>query len=143
MSALAIAAAVEFVPAWYGSVNPQVTAVQVLTPSLYRPDPGCSAQPDLAVCLQHWRFMHDYCSISPDELPLLGSAVDFRGPCARHDRCLEDGGANDTCNRLLFAEMRQNCMARYDRWDPRRPICSRVAEAYLDAVGPLLSVIRP
>lgn len=78
--------------------------------------------------------MHDYCSGSPDQLPSPGANADFRGPCARHDQCLERGGTNNFCNNQLYADMMQNCAYTYGTLDPRYELCQKNAEVYWTVV---------
>jgi len=105
----------------------------VNVPSDYVYDPDCHQMPQGRHC-ENWRYMHDYCSKSPDELPSPGANADFRGPCARHDQCLERGGTNNFCNNQLWTDMGQQCKYTYGSADPRMQYCLTNADVYFVAV---------
>lgn len=80
--------------------------------------------------------LHDYCTDSPDKFPNpLGRDADFRGPCARHDLCLEAKAVpNSTCNARLRDDLITNCKQTYGRWNPIRIDCIDTAFIYWAAV---------
>jgi hypothetical protein len=80
--------------------------------------------------------LHDYCTDSPDKFPNpLGRDADFRGPCARHDLCLEDKLVPaSTCNSRLRDDLITNCKRTYGRWNPIRVSCIETAFVYWGAV---------
>ena len=53
------------------------------------------------------KTLHDYCSYSPDS---WGKA-NFRGPCARHDMCIQyhQRANRAACDSALFSDLRTNC----------------------------------
>ncbi len=106
---------------------------KVEIPDDYIYDPDCARVPAGRTC-NNWVYMHDYCSGSPDQLPSPGANADFRGPCARHDQCLERGGTNNFCNNQLYTDMMQNCAYTYGTLDPRYELCQKNAEAYWTVV---------
>lgn len=120
----------------HGALNGSGSKVEI--PEDYIFDPNCERVPEGRSC-DSWVFMHDYCSGSPDQLPAPGANADFRGPCARHDMCLESGGTNNFCNNQLFLDMKQNCEYTYGAVDPRYQFCLANAGVYWDVV----SVIQP
>lgn len=76
---------------------------------------------------------HDYCTKSPDS---WGQA-NFRGPCARHDMCLDFNWAGDsTCHSWLRNDLIRQCDAAYDRWYEvtEKLKCRGVAVVYWAAV---------
>ena len=89
---------------------------KVVVPASYCYDPATTKNPG-------W---HDYCTHSPDS---YGSA-DFRGPCARHDMCLQAGHSHHTCDGPLLANMKTNCKHSYGRWNPTRYKCEATAYGY-------------
>ncbi|WP_194836678.1 hypothetical protein [Nocardia sp. XZ_19_369] len=134
----------------HGFFNGSGSKVEI--PDDYVYDPDCERVPAAASC-STWVLMHDYCSFSPDQLPAPGANADFRGPCARHDMCLENGGTNNFCNNQLWNHMLQNCQYTYGNADPRREFCDNNAAVYFVAVtvgqppfpgynGPLVPVPR-
>jgi hypothetical protein len=79
--------------------------------------------------------LHDYCTKSPDEFPNpVGKNANFRGPCARHDLCLEGGTARRTCDSRLRTDLQTNCKATYGRLNPARSACLDTAVIYWAAV---------
>ena len=72
------------------------------------------------------RAWHDYCTKSPDS---WGSA-DFRGPCARHDMCLQAGHSHGTCDGPLLNNLKTNCKHSYSWYNPSRYKCEAVAYSY-------------
>lgn len=79
---------------------------------------------------------HDYCSSnSPDS---YGSAS-FKGPCARHDLCIEFKQAPDRsyCDDFLKKNMRTNCRYAYSAWYyyDKLHICYGYASSYHKAVS--------
>jgi hypothetical protein len=110
---------------------------EVTVPDDYIYDPDCKQMPEGRDCIGGWKFMHDYCSGSPDQLPSPGANADFRGPCARHDQCLERGGTNASCNQKFHENLYQNCKYTYGAADPRRAYCDKNADAYFSAVTAL------
>ncbi len=77
---------------------------------------------------------HDYCTKSPNG---YGQAS-FRGPCARHDLCIEFKQAThrNYCDSHLKATMRVNCRYAYDRWYEKASkfVCYRHATVFYAAV---------
>ncbi|RDI53371.1 hypothetical protein DFR68_103761 [Nocardia mexicana] len=120
----------------HGALNGSGSKVEV--PDDYIYDPDCKQIPQGETC-DSWRFEHDYCSGSPDQLPSPGANADFSGPCARHDMCLAGGGTNNFCNNQLFTDMTQNCKYTYGTLDPRYTLCLDNAEVYWTVV----STIQP
>jgi hypothetical protein len=80
--------------------------------------------------------LHDYCTSSPDKFPNpFGRDADFRGPCARHDLCLEGKTVPaSTCNARLRTDLITNCKRTYGRWNPIRIDCIETAFVYFAAV---------
>ncbi|MFB0836049.1 phospholipase A2 [Arthrobacter halodurans] len=84
------------------------------------------------------RTLHDYCSFSPDS---WGNA-DFRGPCARHDQCIENNlwrAPEDrkqhraaVCDADLPDDMHENCQV-YSR--KALQSCEAIAGVYFAAVS--------
>lgn len=105
----------------YSAVSPQSgpTPAFVDVPSHYVYNPALGAR-------------HDYCTNSPDQFPNpAGSNADFRGPCARHDLCYDDGTISKfTCDNRLLAHMYENCEHEYAWYNPTRPVCKETAEVY-------------
>jgi hypothetical protein len=81
--------------------------------------------------------LHDYCTDSPDKYPNpFGRDADFRGPCARHDLCLEEKTVPArTCNSRLRDDLITNCKRTYGRWNPVRVSCIETAFVYYGAVS--------
>lgn len=85
------------------------------------------------------KTLHDYCSYSPDSW----GGANFRGPCARHDMCIESGGKSGksvgsyrpTCDNNLWDNLNSNCKYEYGKWDPRRYACEDTAEVYWATVS--------
>lgn len=81
---------------------------------------------------------HDYCTHSPDQYSALpggyGGTADFRGPCARHDMCLQAGYSHSTCDGPLLNNLKTNCKQRFGTFDPRRYDCEQVAYQYYLAI---------
>lgn len=73
---------------------------------------------------------HDYCTHSPDQYSGIGGSADFRGPCARHDMCLQAGYSHGTCDGPLLNNLKTNCKQRFGTFDPRRYDCEKVAYEY-------------
>ncbi|QIS11865.1 hypothetical protein [Nocardia arthritidis] len=115
----------------HSAINGSGTKIEV--PDDYIYDPNCEHVPAGRTC-DSWVYMHDYCSGAPDQFPAPGANADFRGPCARHDMCLENGGTNNFCNNQLFDQMLQNCKYAYGYVDPRFDTCSKTALVYWTAV---------
>jgi hypothetical protein len=79
--------------------------------------------------------LHDYCTDSPDKYPNpFGKNADFRGPCARHDLCLEAKTTPATCHERLRNDLITNCKQTYGRWNPVRVSCIETALVYWAAV---------
>lgn len=72
------------------------------------------------------RAWHDYCTKSPDSY----GRADFRGPCARHDMCLQSTRSHSRCDGPLLSNMKTNCRYAYGRWNPARYTCESVAYGY-------------
>ncbi len=79
--------------------------------------------------------LHDYCTKSPDEFPNpVGANANFRGPCARHDMCLEARRPSQGCNNALWSDMVTNCRYTYGVLNPIRQQCINTAHVYWVAV---------
>jgi hypothetical protein len=79
--------------------------------------------------------LHDYCTKSPDEFPNpVGGNANFRGPCARHDLCLEARRPSQGCNNALWSDMVSNCVDKYSWFNPARQACINTAHVYWVAV---------
>lgn len=79
--------------------------------------------------------LHDYCTKSPDEFPNpVGKNANFRGPCARHDMCLEARRPTQGCHNALWANLVSNCNYTYGALNPIRGQCHRTAHIYWVAV---------
>jgi hypothetical protein len=92
-------------------------------PDLKRP------QPD-----RNWRKpWHDYCTKSPDTY----GPASFRGPCARHDLCIEFklGLDRDYCDHWLKDNMRVNCRNAFGKYNPDRYGCYNRASIYFWVVN--------
>lgn len=78
------------------------------------------------------RSLHDYCTSSPDSFPTWGKNANFRGPCARHDMCIQyrQAAHRSTCDARLLANLRSECRYTYGWLDPRRGNCLSVASVY-------------
>ncbi|MGI8459426.1 MAG: hypothetical protein ACR2LI_15130 [Propionibacteriaceae bacterium] len=82
---------------------------------------------------KHQRTLHDYCTKSPDEFPAPGTNANFRGPCARHDMCIQYRQATkrSVCDSRLLANLKSECRWTYSgRFDLRRGACLTTAHAY-------------
>ena len=78
---------------------------------------------------------HDYCTKSPDRLPVKGRKADFRGPCARHDMCIEyKQHSRKTCDSYLLTNLRSECRYTYGKWTLRRGECLATAYVYWKVV---------
>lgn len=103
---------------------------KVVVPSKYCYDPHTSIHIG-------W---HDYCTKSPDSVYFKGTfgfgagTVDFRGPYARHDMCLEASHSHKKCDGPLYDNLRQNCRQRFSGVNPNRYKCYTVAYAYYKIV---------
>ncbi len=78
------------------------------------------------------RTLHDYCTKSPDAYRPLGRDADFRGPCARHDMCIQyKQHKRSTCDAYLLANLKSECRYTYSHsYDPRRGACLSTAYTY-------------
>lgn len=77
--------------------------------------------------------LHDYCSDSPDWFPAPGRNADFRGPCARHDMCIEfHQKQRSTCDGDLKTRMHDECNWTYSGFFDfaRRKSCNATADVY-------------
>lgn len=93
----------------------------VTIPSNYYYNPHTKSHPTL----------HDYCTKSPDSFPAPGKNADFRGPCARHDMCIQyRQKARSSCDADLLNNMYRECKYTYGFFDPRRYPCLNTARAY-------------
>jgi hypothetical protein len=74
--------------------------------------------------------LHDYCTSSNDTPRIYSKSVDFRGPCARHDLCLEFKQApkRSYCDTGFKSWMRTNC--RYSFTGTDRKKCYGTARNY-------------
>lgn len=101
---------------------------KVVVPSNYCYDPHTS---------NHTGW-HDYCTDSPDAVYVSSGApfgvgsgtVDFRGPCARHDMCLQSSHSHSKCDGPLLSNMKTNCSQRFASYNPARYKCDAVAYTY-------------
>lgn len=88
--------------------------------------------------------LRDYCTYSPDEYaPLEGNAgrpvADFRGPCAKHDLCLDPDyskiqGTNMECHRIFRNDLHKTCKGVYSAGSESRKLCLTRADYYYSAV---------
>jgi hypothetical protein len=84
------------------------------------------------------RGWHDYCTHAPDSVYVSSGApfgvgsgtVDFRGPCARHDMCLQSTHSHSKCDGPLLSNLKQNCSQRFASYNPARYKCDAVAYTY-------------
>ncbi len=76
--------------------------------------------------------LHDYCTASPDKFYTFGADADFRGPCARHDMCIQYyQKRRSSCDSDLLARMKAECRYTYSHsWDPRHGACLSTAYVY-------------
>lgn len=90
-------------------------------------------------------WLHDYCSAAPDEFPApVGPKADFRGPCARHDMCLEAHKVPaQVCHGQLRNDLITNCNHWYGWNNPLRYSCTDVAGKYWAAVTAWSRVPHP
>jgi hypothetical protein len=80
---------------------------------------------------KHQRTLHDYCTKSPDSFPTPGKNADFRGPCARHDMCIQyKQKKRSSCDSDLLRNMSSECRYTYKWYDPRRGACLDTAKVY-------------
>lgn len=93
---------------------------KVVVPSNYCYDPDTT----------NHRGWHDYCTSSPDSVYAGTGVVDFRGPCARHDMCLQASRSHSKCDGPLYNDMIKNCDQRFAWYNPSRAVCHRVAATY-------------
>lgn len=108
----------------YGPMATGASAVPI--PSDYYYVPGAGAR-------------HDFCTMSPDYFPsLIGDNADFRGPCARHDMCMDRADANGTGYRPCHGPFRDDlntvCKAAYSFINPNLADCLSAAAVYHAAV---------
>ncbi|MGL4305764.1 MAG: hypothetical protein ACRCSF_06380 [Mycobacteriaceae bacterium] len=125
----------------HGAVNG--SGEEVTIPDRYVYDPKCYKKPPGVDCLTGYRMMHDYCSLSPDQMPSLGANANFSGPCAVHDLCMSEGGQRFTCNNQFWDDLTQNCKYTYGLVDPRYALCTETAAAYYAGVTLLNPPIIP
>lgn len=87
----------------------------------------------------HFRpTLHDYCTASPDAY----RDADFRGPCARHDMCIEGNlwrswwdrrsHRSSVCDPNLYWGLTDNCKVYH--WSTRS-VCNSVSAFYYAAVS--------
>ena len=102
---------------------------QVTVPSDYVYDPD-----------HDQKALHDYCTWSPDQ---WGKA-DFRGPCARHDMCIEADldlprperkERRKNCDSIFLDHLMQNCDYGYYDAGVKRRGCHVIAGHYYVAVA--------
>jgi len=93
----------------------------------------------------HRGWPHDYCTASPDEFPApVGPKADFRGPCARHDMCLEAHKVPaQVCHGQLRNDLITNCNHWYGWNNPLRYSCADVASKYWAVVTAWSRVPHP
>lgn len=77
---------------------------------------------------------HDYCTHAPDQYTSLLGTADFRGPCARHDMCLQSSHSHSKCDGPLLSNLKQNCKQRFGTFNPARYDCETVAYTYYLAI---------
>jgi len=82
-----------------------------------------------------WRkAWHDYCTKSPD----THAGASFKGPCARHDLCIEFklGERRSHCDSWFQRDLKINCAHRFDGFldKPDRWLCRQVASRYYGVV---------
>jgi hypothetical protein len=93
----------------------------VTIPSNYVYNPNATKQ----------KTLHDYCTKSPDSFPAPGKNADFRGPCARHDMCIQyKQKKRSSCDSDLLNNMYSECKYTYGTFDPRRYPCLDTAKVY-------------
>jgi hypothetical protein len=80
------------------------------------------------------RGWHDYCTHSPDQYSSVLGNADFRGPCARHDMCLQSTHSHSRCDGPLLDNLKQNCKQRFSWYNPARYSCEDVAYTYYLAI---------
>lgn len=80
------------------------------------------------------RGWHDYCTHSPDQYSSILGNADFRGPCARHDMCLQGSHSHSKCDGPLLDNLKQNCKQRFSWHNPARYSCEEVAYTYYLAI---------
>ena len=90
------------------------------------------------------KALHDYCTASPDKYYTIGKDADFRGPCARHDMCIQyHQHKRSTCDSYLLANMKSECRYTYKHsYDPRHGGCLATAYIYWTVVH-VKTVIAP
>lgn len=101
---------------------------KVVVPTNYCYDPDTS----------NHRGWHDYCTSSPDSVYISSGApfgigsgtVNFRGPCARHDMCLQSTHSHSTCDGPLLSNLKKNCTQKFNAANPARYKCYAVAYTY-------------
>lgn len=101
---------------------------KVVVPTSYCYDPDTN----------NHRGWHDYCTSSPDSLYISSGApfgvgsgtVNFRGPCARHDMCLQSSHSHSKCDGPLLSNMKKNCTQKFNAANPARYKCYGVAYTY-------------
>jgi hypothetical protein len=106
------------------TVAAKASAKHITIPGNYVYNPNAKKQ----------RTLHDYCTKSPDSFPNpVGKNADFRGPCARHDMCIQyKQHKRSTCDANLLANMRSECNWTYSGIlkTPIRSACNRTAAVY-------------
>lgn len=81
--------------------------------------------------------LHDYCTKSFDTWS--GGGVTWRGPCARHDMCLQGYKYNSVnspsaCHSDLKYDMKKQCRHYYSKWNPYRFTCYGISYGYFSIV---------
>ncbi|RIJ77348.1 hypothetical protein D1871_07380 [Nakamurella silvestris] len=77
------------------------------------------------------KTLHDYCTKSPDSFSAPGKNADFRGPCARHDLCIQHKTKKrSSCDADLLSNMKSECKYTYGTFDARRYPCLSTAATY-------------
>jgi len=77
------------------------------------------------------KTLHDYCTKSPDSFSAPGKNANFRGPCARHDMCIQyKQKKRSSCDSALLSNMKSECKYTYGTFDARRYPCLSTAATY-------------
>lgn len=136
ISALLIAATLPFVFATEPAAAANASAAAQAEAKKDSSSPFVTVPPNYVYRKGDKTRLHDYCTDSPDEFPNpFGKNADFRGPCARHDMCLEGKTTPpSTCHERLKNDLITNCKHTYGRWNPVRANCIETAYIYWAAV---------
>lgn len=81
---------------------------------------------------------HDYCTLAPNYFTSPEISADFRGPCARHDICMEAEEFTEfgltMCNIPLWLDLIAVCTNTYEAYPESRDRCSDAGRLYYAAV---------